>query len=512
MTRTTTSAGQAGEAGRAAESARAGESAQLVSTDPADGSVVATFSVDGPAEVADAVARAREAAAWWSGLDFAGRQRCLLRWAAHLTQHADELTELTRRENGKPLDDAYLELVLTLEHIRWAAKNARSVLRSRSVSPGPLMSNFAARVEQRPLGVVGVIGPWNYPLYTPNGSIAYSLAAGNTVVFKPSEHTPAVGRYFAEAFHKANPEAPQGVLATVQGAGETGAALCRSGVDKLALTGSSPTGKKIMASCSETLTPVLVECGGKDALIVADDADVSAAAEAAAWGAVSNSGQTCVGVERIYVVRSLRERFVEALARELRGVRAGDSYGPMTVPSQVDIVREHIEDAWSHGAKAVVGGSDSVRAPFVDPVVLVDTDEDSAAVREETFGPTMTVRTVDSVDEAVELANATSYGLASTVFSRNRGMEIARRLRAGATSINSVLGFAGIAGLPFGGVGESGFGRIHGSEGLLAFSRPHSIARQRFAVPGMALMSFRRSAATMRIIKRVIAFRHGRAK
>ncbi|MCA1186303.1 MULTISPECIES: aldehyde dehydrogenase family protein [unclassified Saccharopolyspora] len=485
---------------------------RLRSTDPADGGLVAEFDVDGPEQVAAAVARAREASTWWAGLGSADRERRLLRWAAHLTRHAEEITALVRAENGKPRDDVFLELTLTLEHIRWAARHARSVLRPRSVSPGPLMANHAARVEQRPLGVVGVIGPWNYPLFTPNGSIAYALAAGNAVVFKPSEHTPAVGRWYVEAFAAANPDAPAGVLSAVQGGGETGAALCRAGVDKLAFTGSTATGKKIMATCAETLTPVLVECGGKDALIVAADADLTAAADAAAWGAMSNSGQTCVGVERIYVVREVRDRFLAELEHRLRRVRAGVHYGPMTVPAQVEIVRGHVADALEHGATARVGGAESVSPPYVDPVLLVDADEDSAAVREETFGPTVTVRTVESVDEAVRLANATDFGLAATVFSRGRGMEIARRIRAGATSVNAVLGFAAVAALPFGGVGASGFGRIHGAEGLLEFSRSHSLTRQRFALPGMALMSFERTARTMRLVERIVRWRHGRAR
>ncbi|WP_309148809.1 aldehyde dehydrogenase family protein [Saccharopolyspora gregorii] len=193
-------------------------------------------------------------------------------------------------------------------------------------------------------------------------------------------------------------------------------------------------------------------------------------------------------------------------------MRAGVDYGPMTVPAQVEIVRGHVADALAHGATARVGGAESVRPPYVDPVLLVDADEDSAAVREETFGPTVTVRTVESVNEAVRLANATEFGLAATVFSRGRGMEIARRIRAGATSVNAVLGFAAVAALPFGGVGASGFGRIHGAEGLLEFSRSHSLTRQRFALPGMALMSFERTARTMRLVERIVRWRHGRAR
>jgi acyl-CoA reductase-like NAD-dependent aldehyde dehydrogenase len=480
---------------------------------PADGSLVAEYPIAGEGEVAAAVARARAAAPDWEALGAEGRERQLLRWAAYLVAHADELADLVHAENGKPHDDAYLELVLALELIRWSAKNAGRELKSRTVKPGLLMANFAARVEYRPLGVVGVIGPWNYPLYTPAGSGAFALAAGNTVVFKPSEYTTAIGVYFAEAFAKANPDAPAGVLNVVTGLGATGAALCRADVDKIAFTGSTATGKKIMAACAERLTPVLLECGGKDALVVAEDADVRAAAKAAAWGGVSNSGQTCVGVERVYVVEPVRDEFLTALRKELDGIKAGAAndadYGPMTMPSQVDVVRRHVADAIEHGGTALIGGLNSIRAPFIDPIVLVDTDESSAAVQEETFGPTLTVRTVRDVDEAVTLANGTRYGLASTVFSRHHGVEIARRLRAGATSINAPLGFGAIPSLPFGGVGESGIGRIHGAEGLREFVRPHSIARQRYAIPGMSMLTFDRRPSLVRTVKKVVARRHG---
>ena len=487
-------------------------SGQLRSVDPATGEVIAILPVHSAEAVQSAVDQAREVAPWWGGLSFGERAKYLLRWRTYLHDHADELVELIHAENVKPHEDAYLELALVLEHIAWAAKHASKVLGRRRVGPGLLMSNHQAVVEQRPLGVVGVIGPWNYPIYTPAGSCAYALAAGNTVVFKPSEYTPAIGKFFAEAFSNANPDVRAGVYSVVTGFGETGAALCRAGVNKIAFTGSTATGKKIMAACAETLTPVVLELGGKDAFIVAPDADVSAAADAAAWGAMANSGQTCVGVERVYVTRDVRDKFLDALQRSLRNVRAGTEYGPMTMPSQIDIVRRHIADGLEHGGTALVGGLDSVRPPFVEPVVLVDADENSAAVREETFGPTLTVRTVDSIDEAIELANNTRYGLASTVFSRKHGVDIARRLRVGATSINSVLAFGAIPGLPFGGVGDSGFGRIHGEEGLREFSRPHAIARQRFAVPGMALLSFRRSRAAMSVTKRVVKLLHGRRR
>ena len=480
----------------------------LISLNPDTGDIVGVFQVHDADAVAAAVARARAASQWWQGQGFAGRKAALLRWASFLVARSEEFSSLVTRENGKPDADAYLELILALEHVRWAAKNAEAALKSRSVAPGPLMANFAASVEYKALGVVGVIGPWNYPIYTPMGSLAYALAAGNTVVFKPSEYTTAIGTYLVDAFAAANPEAPDGVLTLVTGYGATGAALCASGVDKIAFTGSTATGKKIMAACAETLTPVLLECGGKDALIVAEDADVPAAAQAAAFGAMANAGQTCVGVERVYVVEAVRDEFLTALRRELEGVCAGKDYGPMTMPGQVDVVRRHVEDAIASGAELLVGGVESIGERCVDPIVLVDADESCSAVQEETFGPTVTVRTVKDVDEAIELTNNSEYGLGSTVYSKRHGMDIARRINAGQTSVNAPLAFAAIPALPFGGIGQSGFGRIHGQEGLREFARPHSIARQRFTVPGMALLTFDRNAITMRLVRHVVSLRH----
>ena len=488
----------------------------LTSVNPATGEVIDTHPIADEQAVAAAVAKARAAAGSWGALSYADRKRYLLRWATRLVEKSDELCDLIHAENGKTRDDAFLELMLTLEHISWAAKNAEKVLKTKKVSPGALMSNFGAYIEQRPLGVVGVIGPWNYPIYTPNGSIAYALAAGNAVVYKPSEFSTDIGNFVAQAFAEANPELPDGVFTTINGYGETGAELVRADIDKIAFTGSAATGKKIMAAAAERLTPVLLECGGKDAVIVAADADVTAAAEAVAYGATMNSGQTCAGVERVYVDASIRDKFVAEVKRILTDVHPGSdgkaSYGPMTMPSQIDIVRRHIEDALNNGGTAVLGGLDSIKGPFIEPVVLVDVDEKSAAVREETFGPTVTIRTVKNIDEAIELANNSTYSLGSTVFSRKHGLEIARRIKAGATSVNAVLGFAAISALPFGGGRDSGLGRIHGAPGLLEFTAPHSIAVQRFTIPGMALLSYSRMQSTMKLLRRVVPILHGRHK
>src|SRR6266498_207528 len=415
------------------------------SLDPATGAVVGTFPIHDEAAVRAAVDRARGAAQWWSGLGYGGRRQRLLAWKRLVTARLEELADLLRRENGKVRDDAVVEIGLSIDHLDWAARHAARVLHGRRVPAGLVMINQAARIEYEPYGVVGVVGPWNYPVFTPMGSILYALAAGNAVVFKPSEFTPAVGAWLVESFAEVVPEQP--VFQLVTGFGATGAALCRAGVDKLAFTGSAATGRKVMAACAETLTPVLMECGGKDAVIVDADADLDAAVDAVLWGSCTNAGQTCAGVERVYVVDAVHDRFVAALVERARELATPDSFGPITMPRQLDVIRRHIDDAIARGGTAVVGGPESVQPPYVGPVVLTGVPEDAAAVQEETFGPVTIVNRVPDADEAV----------------------------------NGVLSYAGVPSLPFGGVGESGFGRIHGAEGMREFVRPKAIAHQ---VPG----------------------------
>jgi acyl-CoA reductase-like NAD-dependent aldehyde dehydrogenase len=476
------------------------------SLEPASGNVVGTFPIHTAADVEAAVARAREAFGWWQDLGWKGRKERLDAWKRLIVRRGDELAELVHRENGKPFSDARLtEVTLPVDHIAWAGKHAPKVLGERKVPAGLLMANQAATLQYQALGVIGVIGPWNYPVFTPMGSIAYALAAGNTVVFKPSEYTPAVGTWLVDAFAEVVPEQP--VLQLVTGFGETGAALCRAGVDKIAFTGSARTGKKVMAACAETLTPVLMECGGKDAMIVADDADVDAAATAALWGGMSNAGQTCIGIERVYVTEKVYDDFVASLTDKAGKVVAGTSYGPITMPGQVDIIRRHIADAIAKGGRAVTGGN--IDGGLVEPTILLDVPEDSLAVTEETFGPTLTVTKVRDAERAVELSNATTYGLAGAVFSKSRGMQLARRLRTGMTSVNQVAAFAGIPSLPFGGSGDSGFGRIHGEDGLKEFTRAKAITRQRFDLP-LPILSFDRTPKVDKLLGRTVRFLHGR--
>jgi acyl-CoA reductase-like NAD-dependent aldehyde dehydrogenase len=478
------------------------------SLNPRTGDVVGHHPVNTAEEVQAAVDRAHEEAAWWSALSYDEREKHLQTWKGAMTRRVAQLAEVMHQETGKPHGDAMLEAALAIDHLSWAASHAEKVLKRRKVSSGLVMANQAAYLEYQPLGVIGVIGPWNYPVFTPMGSIAYALAAGNTVVFKPSELTPGVGHALATMLAEAVPE--HTLIEVVTGLGETGAALCRTpGVGKIAFTGSTATGKRVMAACAETLTPVLIECGGKDALIVAADADLEAAADATVWGGMSNAGQTCVGVERVYAVESVAEEFTAKVVEKARAVRTGTEIGPMTMSSQTEVVRRHVADALARGGRAVVGGAESVKPPFVEPVVIVDVPEDSSAVTEETFGPLIVVNRVPDVDEAVRRANGTGYGLGATVFSAKDGDAIAARLRCGMVAVNGVISFAGIPALPFGGVGDSGFGRIHGEDGLREFTRPQAVARQRFPLP-IAVTSFRRTSGGMKALLGLVKVLRGR--
>jgi succinate-semialdehyde dehydrogenase/glutarate-semialdehyde dehydrogenase len=480
---------------------------QLISTNPATGVEAGRVPVSDDAAVATAVARARVAAAWWAGLGFEGRRTRLLRWRALLAHRVEELAELTRAETGKPVADAIVEASAAIEHLDRGSRNARRVLGPRRTKLRLVLAEHAGHLEYQPYGVVGVIGPWNYPILTPLGPTGSALAAGNAVILKPSEYTPMVGQWLVDSFAEVVPEHP--VLQAVHGLGDVGAALCRSGVNKVAFTGSTATAKKVMAACAENLVPVVLEAGGKDALIVDADADVNAAAEAAVWGGMTNAGQTCIGIERVYAVTGVYDAFVAAVVAKAGKLTVGEDIGPITMPGQIDVIRRHIDDALARGGRAVLGGADAVRPPYVHPTVLVDVPEDSSAVREETFGPTLTITRVADADEAVRLANDVPYGLGGAVFGKADAVAIARRLHSGMAAVNSTLTFVGMSTLPFGGVGDSGFGRIHGEDGLREFARSKAITVRR-GPSLLPAMTFERTPAQVARIVKTLKLLYGR--
>lgn len=471
---------------------------------PGSGETFATYPVTSDEDVAGIVARARECASWWSGLTFRQRKKILLKWNALLTARVDEAADLIVAESGKPKSDALLEAALACEHIAWAAKNAELYLRTHHRAPGLLMANMSARVDRVPYGVVGVIGPWNYPIFTPMGSIAYALAAGNTVIFKPSEFTPAIGLWLANTLDEIAPE--HHLLQVITGAGAVGASLITHGVDKVSFTGSTTTAKKVAAACVERMIPFVLECGGKDPVIIDRDADLSRAAEHALWSGMSNAGQSCIGAERIYVHEEVADKFLEILKARASELKAGVNYGAATRPAQLEIIKRHVEDAINLG-EVLHGDISSVGDRFVEPVIIANVPEDAPSMREETFGPVLLVNTVKDMDEAITKANNTPFGLAASVWSKRNGEKIAAQLQCGMVSINSVFTFAAMGSMPFGGVKDSGMGRIHGPEGLLEFTYPRSVVKPRFNLP-LEFTSFKRTAFADKVITTLSRLRH----
>lgn len=481
------------------------------SYNPVTNKIIGTYPIQLDREVDQVVAQARLVSTKWVNLGFNGRKKTLLAWSSYIIKNIEEVASIISLETGKPLSDARLEVSIAVSHIGWAARHAEDIMRTSHRAPGALMANMSATVQRSPLGVVGVIGPWNYPIFTPVGSIAYALAAGNTVVFKPSEYTPGVGVWLEESFSSVAPFTD--IFTTITGLGQTGAALCNSAIDKLSFTGSTKTAKLVAAACATNMIPVVLECGGKDPVIVASDANIDRAVDATIWSAMANSGQSCIGAERVYVDKKVASVFISKAVELAKSVNAGapgeGNYGPVTMPSQIDVIASHLKAAIKDGGKFAYGSAKSVQAPFVQPVILVDVPENSTAIREETFGPIIIVNTVNNMQEAIELSNSSRYGLGANVWSRRQGKKIASQLQCGMVAINSTFSFAAIAAVPFGGVKDSGYGRVHGPEGLLEYTFARTVVRTRFNLP-INFLSFKRRAKDDRLVIKATKLLKGR--
>jgi acyl-CoA reductase-like NAD-dependent aldehyde dehydrogenase len=451
--------------------------AELVSRNPATGEEIGRAPQTMPEEVARAVGRAREAQPEWSRRRFSERGRLIMKARKIILKEMEEIALLISRETGKPVSEAIsMELATTLDLMQYFARKAASLLSPRRISVGQyaLMGRSSYEIY-KPLGVVGIISPWNFPWATPLDEVVMALLAGNAVVVKPSELTPLTGLKIKDVFDRAG--LADGILQVVTGDSSTGAALVGAGVDKIVFTGSVATGKRVAEAAAKYLTPVVLELGGKDPMIVLDDANIPNAARGAVWGAFANSGQACASVERCYVHESIAERFVAEVVSETKrlhqsiGADQTADIGSMTSERQLLAVQRHVDEAIGKGATALTGGDrvpDSA-GPFFEPTVLVNVNHDMDVMRDETFGPVLPIMTFKTDEEAVRLANDSVYGLCASVWTGNiaRGRRLAERIDAGTVMVNDVLYTHGIASTPWGGVKQSGLGRTHGRAGLI---------------------------------------------
>jgi acyl-CoA reductase-like NAD-dependent aldehyde dehydrogenase len=488
---------------------------------PATGEVIATVPVASAEEIRAIVARARAAQPGWEALGFDGRAKVLRRAQKWVTDNADRLIDTIVSETGKTYDDALInEIGYAATAFGFWAKHAARYLADEKVRPSsPFMVGRKLVVRYRPLGVIGVIGPWNYPLTNSFGDCIPALAAGNAVVLKPSEVTPLTSLLMASALRECG--LPDDVLAIATGDGGTGAALVDE-VDMVMFTGSTRTGKKIMERAAQTLTPVSLELGGKDPMIVLADADLERASSAATYYSMQNAGQTCISVERVYVEAPIYDAFVDKVTRKVAALRQGVSSGPGTVDvgavtfaPQLDIVRRHVEQAREAGARVLTGGTaHDERGRFYEPTVLVDVDHSMACMTEETFGPTVPIMKVADADEAVRLANDSEYGLAASVWTKDaaRGEEIARRVEAGAVCVNDAqLNYLALE-LPMGGWKASGLGSRHGAGGIRKYCRQQSLLVTRFAPPKGDLHFYPFRPGTTKLIGKALKLLYGRGR
>lgn len=450
----------------------------LVFTNPATGERFGEVPIATPAQVARAVDEMRDAFPAWGAKPLKERIRILGKFQALLLDSQAEITALINRDCGKSRQDALIELFITVDMLAQYCRNAPKWLKPRRVSPG-LYFFKECYVEHRPHGVVAVIAPWNYPLTLSLPPMLAALMAGNTVVLKPSEVTAATGVLVEQLFQRLPELAPY--VRVVHGDGRVGAALIESRPDYIFLTGSTPTGKKVLQAAAENLTPVACELGGKDAMIVLEDADLQAAARWGSWGAFFNAGQTCMAVERVYVTAPVYDEFVRLSIQYAKEFKMGftpelDSpyyMGSVTAPIQAQVIDRHLEDALAKGAHLLTGKRE--RGMFFSPMVLVDVDHSMLLMREETFGPLMPIMKVRDEAEAIRLANDSAFGLGASVWSRDlkRARRVAEQIQAGAVIINDSIAQFAVPMLPFGGLKESGAGRVHGQEGLMQFTRPY---------------------------------------
>jgi acyl-CoA reductase-like NAD-dependent aldehyde dehydrogenase len=479
---------------------------------PADGRVVCRLPVDDAGRVRRAAAELRAAQPEWEDLGPAARARHLLAWLDWFMDHERHLLQLVQQESGKSWGDTQMETVIAVQVVGYVAAHAPRWLADRELRPsGPLNATRRLRLHTRPHPLVGVITPWNFPLGMPMLDVPFALAAGAAVLSKPSEVTPLA---WAEAVRGWAETGAPAVLGCVTGPGVTGTAVVDE-VDMIQFTGSTRTGRAVAVRAAERLIPCSLELGGKDAMIVLDDADLERAVNGALWGGMFNSGQVRTSVERVYVHAAVYDAFVERLAARVGELRQGTDadgsfsvdVGAMANQAQVDIVARHVDDAVAKGARILAGGKPRGPGAYFPPTVLVDVDHSMACMREETFGPTLPVMKVGDEDEAVRLANDSAYGLAGSVWTTNpaRAERIARRMETGAVCANNTMVNVLQAPLPMGGWKESGLGtRMGGEAGIRKYCRQQAYVAERVALsrePNWYPYRARRQGALARAVR-----------
>jgi acyl-CoA reductase-like NAD-dependent aldehyde dehydrogenase len=447
---------------------------------PATGAVAGQVQWTDPADVPGIAAGLRDAQREWERRGPKGRAVVLARFATWLGDHRDEIEQLLIKETGKSAVDAAQEVPLAIMILSYYIKTMEKALAPETKPPSlPFLAIKKVTVHYRPRPIVSIIAPWNYPVANALMDAIGALAAGCAVLLKPSERTPLTAELLLRGWRQSG--AP-GVLALAQGAREVSEAVIDV-ADYIQFTGSSSTGTKVMERAARRLTPVSLELGGKDPLIVLDDADVQLAANAAVWGAMFNAGQTCVSTERVYVLEPVYDAFVAAAVRAVKAleVGAGDGkhLGALIDEGQVAVTERHVDEAVAAGAKALTGGKrPSGPGSFYPPTVLVDVDHSMAAMTEETFGPTLPIMKVSTVAEAIRLANDSPYGLSAAIFSKdvNRAKDIALQLDCGAVNINDVISNLMCTTAPMGGWKSSGIGaRFGGFDGIRKFCRQETV-------------------------------------
>ncbi|AVH94025.1 MULTISPECIES: succinic semialdehyde dehydrogenase [Streptomyces] len=461
--------------------------ARVTTTAPYTGVPLADFPVSTPEDVEAAFARARTAQKAWAATPIAERKKVLLRYHDLVLARQDQALDLMQAENGKTRRDAFLEVVDIGIVSRYYARNAAKYLNpKRRRGAIPLLTHTTEL--RHPKGVVTVISPWNYPLSMAASDTIAALMAGNAVVQKPDTQTALTALWSMDLMYEAG--LPEGVWQMVIGRGSSIGGALMDNADYMMFTGSTATGRQIAADAGRRLIGASLELGGKNPMIVLEDADIEKAADGAVAACFPSAGQLCVSVERLYVAESIRDAFVAAFVARTKKLEIGAAYdysvdvGSLTTPAQLKTVTEHVDDAVAKGATVLAGGRarPDLGPLFYEPTILTDVTPDMTLHSHETFGPVVSVYTYRDVDDAVTQANATAYGLNASVWSRNgaRGRAVAARVHAGTVNVNEAFAAAwGSIDAPMGGMGDSGLGRRHGADGILKYTEPQTVAHQR---------------------------------